>query len=159
MVLNHEYNGTDPRFCPVVFGLLTPDGDQGGFRITLASGGRPPAFVDPRGRHRRVHPRPGGQLIGVLPDAHISTTTLRLDPGDTPVLHTDGLTEAHTAIKGDRYGDEALLDFGRELAPTTAAHVITAICELLDTLGTGVDDDPAVLAVSVPHPKPEIEHQ
>lgn len=37
-VLNHEYNGTDPRFCTVLFGLLAPDGDHGGFRITLASG-------------------------------------------------------------------------------------------------------------------------
>ncbi|MFB7032527.1 SpoIIE family protein phosphatase, partial [Streptomyces sp. NPDC056295] len=41
-VLNHEYQGTDPRFCTVVFGLLTPDPDRGGFHITLASGGHPP---------------------------------------------------------------------------------------------------------------------
>lgn len=41
-VLNHEYSGTDPRFCTVIFGLLTPYGDQGGFRVTLASGGHPP---------------------------------------------------------------------------------------------------------------------
>lgn len=40
-VLNHEYSGTDPRFCTVIFGLLTPDTDRGGFRITLASGGHP----------------------------------------------------------------------------------------------------------------------
>lgn len=158
-VLNHEYNGTDPRFCTVVFGLLTPDGDRGGFWITLASGGHPPALLIRADGTADYIPTPGGQLIGVLPDAHISTTTLRLDPGDTLVLHTDGLTEAHTAIKGDRYGDEALLDFARELAPTTAAHTINAMCDLLDTLGTGVDDDTAVLAVSVPHTDPEEEHQ
>lgn len=40
-VLNHEYNGNDPRFCTVVFGLLTPDEERGGFRMTLASGGHP----------------------------------------------------------------------------------------------------------------------
>ncbi|MFB7049547.1 PP2C family protein-serine/threonine phosphatase [Streptomyces microflavus] len=158
-VLNHEYNGTDPRFCTVVFGLLTPEGDRGGFRITLASGGHPPALLIRADGTAAYIPTPGGQLIGVLPDAHISTTTLRLDPGDTLVLHTDGLTEAHTANVGDRYGDEALLDFARELAPTTAAHAITAIRDLLDTLGTGVDDDTAVLAVSVPHTDPEEERQ
>ncbi|MFD9004770.1 PP2C family protein-serine/threonine phosphatase [Streptomyces sp. NPDC059582] len=154
-VLNHEYNGHDPRFCTVVFGLLTPDGDQGGFRITLASGGHPPALLIRADGTADYLPTPGGQLIGVLPDAHIATTTVRLDPGDTLLLHTDGLTEAHTAVRGDRYGDEALLDFARDLAPTTASRTIAAIRELLDTLGTGVDDDTAVLAVSVPETDPE----
>ncbi|MFC9617925.1 PP2C family protein-serine/threonine phosphatase [Streptomyces sp. NPDC056938] len=153
-VLNHEYNGTDPRFCTVLFGLLSPDGDHGEFRITLASGGHPPALLIRADGTADYLPTPGGQLIGVLPDARITTITCRLHPGDTLLLHTDGLTEAHTAIRGDRYGDEALLDFGRALAPTTAQHTITAIRELLDTLGTGVDDDTAVLAVSVPSLQP-----
>ncbi len=151
-VLDHEYNGADPRFCTVIFGLLTPDGGQGGFRITLASGGHPPALLLRADGTADYLPTPGGQLIGVLPDAHIATTTFRLDPGDTLLLHTDGLTEAHTTIRGDRYGDEALLDFGRALAPTTAQHTITAIRDLLDTLGPGVEDDAAVLAVHVPRP-------
>ncbi|MFG2596189.1 PP2C family protein-serine/threonine phosphatase [Streptomyces sp. NPDC048462] len=151
-VLNHEYNGIDPRFCTVLFGLLTPDGERGGFRITLASGGHPPALLLRADGTADYLPTPDGQLIGALPDAHISTTTFRLDPGDTLLLHTDGLTEAHTAIAGDRYGDEALLDFGRALAPTTAETTVSAIRELLDTLGTGVDDDTAVLAIHVPRP-------
>lgn len=154
-VLNHEYNGTDPRFCTVIFGLLTPDGDGGGFRITLASGGHPPALLLRADGTADYLPTPEGQLIGVLPDAHIATTTFRLGAGDTLLLHTDGLTEAHTAVRGDRYGDDALLDFGRELAPTTARRTIAAIRELLDSLGTGVDDDTAVLAVSVPQPDRE----
>lgn len=149
-VLNHEYNGHDPRFCTVVFGLLTPDGDHGGFRVTLAGGGHPPALLIRADGTACPLPTPGGQLIGVLPDAHIATTTVRLGPGDTLLLHTDGLTEAHTAHRGDRYGDEALLGFARDLAPTTASRAVAAVRELLDTLGTGVDDDTAVLAVSVP---------
>ncbi|MFF9765196.1 PP2C family protein-serine/threonine phosphatase [Streptomyces sp. NPDC014636] len=154
-VLNHEYTGDDPRFCTVVFGLLTPARDAGGFRITLASGGHPPALLMRADGSADFLPTPGGQLVGVLSDVHIATTTFHLGPGDTLLLHTDGLTEAHTAIRGDRYGDEALLDFGRALAPTTAEHTIAAIRDLLDTLGSGVDDDTAVLAVSVPGPDPE----
>ncbi|MFB8027242.1 MULTISPECIES: PP2C family protein-serine/threonine phosphatase [unclassified Streptomyces] len=157
-VLNHEYNGTDPRFCTVIFGLLTPDGDQGGFRITLASGGHPPALLMRADGTADFLHTPGGQLIGVLPDAHIATTTLRLDPGDTLLLHTDGLTEAHVnATTGgrDRYGDDAFLGFGRALAPTTATATITAVRDLLDTFGTGVDDDTAVLAINVPRPPSE----
>ncbi len=155
-VLNHEYNGTDPRFCTVVFGLLTPDEERGGFRVTLASGGHPPALLmRSDGTADYLH-TPGGQLIGVLPDAHIVTTTVHLAPGDTLLLHTDGLTEAHTAATGEeRYGDDALLDFGRDLAPTTASGTVDAIRDLLDTFGTGVDDDTAVLAIHVPRPPSE----
>ncbi|MBQ1097448.1 SpoIIE family protein phosphatase [Streptomyces sp. b94] len=157
-VLNHEYTGTDPRFCTVVFGLLTPDPDRKGFRITLASGGHPPALLMRADGTADFLPTPGGQLIGVLPDAEIATTTVPLGPGDTVLLHTDGLTEAHTNATtggGERYGDEALLDFGRALAPATASGTISAVRELLDAFGSGVDDDTAVLAIHAPRPSGE----
>ncbi|MER6200445.1 SpoIIE family protein phosphatase [Streptomyces sp. NPDC001586] len=150
-VLGHEYNGTDPRFCTVVFGLLAPDPERGGFTIILASGGHPPALLMRADGSADYLPTPGGQLIGVLPNAHISTTNVHLGAGDTLLLHTDGLTEAHTAIGPDgRYGDDALLAFARALAPTTASGAIGAVRDLLDTFGTGVDDDTAVLAIHVP---------
>ncbi|MFF6995357.1 PP2C family protein-serine/threonine phosphatase [Streptomyces sp. NPDC008313] len=154
-VLNHEYHGTDPRFCTVIFGLLTPVGAEGAFRITLASGGHPPALLMRADGSADYLHTPGGQLVGVLPDAHIATTTVRLDPGDTLLLYTDGLTEAHTDQSGGRYGDEALMDFARRLSPTTASDTVQALSDLLDTLGTGVDDDTAVLAINVPRPPSE----
>ncbi|MFD7231101.1 PP2C family protein-serine/threonine phosphatase [Streptomyces sp. NPDC059881] len=149
-VLNHEFNGDDPRFCTVIHGLLTPDDHGGGFRVTLASGGHPAALLMDADGHADYLPTPGGQLIGVLPTAHIATTTVHLNPGDTVLLHTDGLTEAHSASAGGRYGDEALLEFAQGLAPTTAHDAVAAIRDLLDTFGAGVDDDTAVLALHVP---------
>ncbi|MGW7051066.1 PP2C family protein-serine/threonine phosphatase [Streptomyces sp. NPDC054887] len=158
-VMNHEYQGSDPRFCTVIFGLLTPDHDQGGFRVTLASGGHPPALLMRADGTADYLPTPGGQLIGVLTDVDIATATVHLGPGDTLLLHTDGLTEAHTAAGGDdRYGDEALLGFGRALAPATASGTIRAVRDLLDTFGSGVDDDTAVLAIHVPGPTGQERH-
>ena len=160
-VLTQEYQGTDPRFCTVLFGILTPDTDtdRAGFSLTLASGGHPPAILLRADGGARHLPTPDGQLIGVIPDAQITTTTVRLGPGDTVLLYTDGLTEAHTATLGGagregdgRYGDEALLELTAELAPTTASGIVTALQQLLDALGSGVDDDTALLALSVPHP-------
>ncbi|MFB9451764.1 PP2C family protein-serine/threonine phosphatase [Dactylosporangium vinaceum] len=152
-VLNHEYNGHDPRFCTVIFGLLTPDG-EGSFRVTMASGGHPPALLMRADGRADYLPTPGGQLIGVLPDAHIAATTVRLEPGDTLLLHTDGLTEAHavaaSAADDGRYGDDALLRFAEALAPTNARDAVAAIQKLLATFGAGVEDDTAVLAFNVP---------
>ena len=107
-VLNHEYSGTDPRFCTVIFGLLTPDTDRGGFRITLASGGHPPALLMRADGTADYLPTPSGQLIGVLPDAQISTTSVHLAPGDTLLLHTDGLTEVFDA-EGNEFGEPGVL--------------------------------------------------
>ncbi|NGP08229.1 SpoIIE family protein phosphatase [Rhodococcus sp. 14C212] len=150
-VLVQRYRTHDPRFCTVVFGLLTPDAAPGSFRVTLAAGGHPPALLLRGDGSADYVPIPGGQLIGVLPQAHIATAVVRLDPGDTLVLYTDGLTEARTAPDSDeRFGEQALLDFARTLGPVTAAGAVAAVRGLLDTLGTGVEDDTAVLAVHAP---------
>jgi sigma-B regulation protein RsbU (phosphoserine phosphatase) len=79
-------------------------------------------------------------------------TTIRLAPGDTLLLFTDGLTEARapTTEPSGRYGDEALRAFVRDLAPSTAGTAVTAIIALLDSLGDGRQDDAAVLALGVP---------
>lgn len=147
-VLNHEYRNDDPRFCTVIFGVLTPEPD--GATITLASGGHPPALLLRADGTVDYQHTEGGQLIGILPDATIATTTVRLTEGDTLLLYTDGLTEARTGTASGRYDENALQDFAVELAPTTAPAMITAITALLATFGAGLEDDVAALALSVP---------
>ena len=154
-VLNQEFRGPDLRFCTVVFGLLTPDGD--GCTVTLASGGHPPALLLTADGTATYLPTPGGQLMGVLPEAFIATTTIRLGPGDTLLLYTDGLTEAHSphtsqdpTREGDRYGEAALLAFGAAHAPTGARALIDALTALLASFGAGLNDDAALLALGVP---------
>ncbi|MEU7898194.1 SpoIIE family protein phosphatase [Nonomuraea sp. NPDC049152] len=154
--LHREYSGDDPHYCTAVFGILTPDGDA--FSITLAGGGHPPCLLLRADGTADYQPTPHGMLIGILPDATFSARTIRLSPGDTLLLYTDGLTEARTGVTGvavDRYGEQALHAFATRLAPTTAAVAITALSELLDSFGTGLDDDTAILALSVPRPEEE----
>lgn len=144
-VLNHEYHGDDPRFCTVVFGLITPTAE--GCSITLASGGHPPSLVLRNDGSAETHDTPGGQLVGALADAQFVSTTVELNPGDTILLYSDGLTadSSHT-----RYGEDALLRFVTALAPTTAPALVDEIQALLADFGDGLDDDAAVLALSVP---------
>ena len=151
-VLDHEYQRDDPRFATVLFGLLTPDAD--GCTITLAGGGHPPALLLRADGSAEYRPTPGGQLVGVFPDAGFVATSMRLTAGDTLLLYTDGLTEARIEDPpGGRYGDEALLAFATATAPCRAFDVVEAVVALIAAFGAGLEDDVAVLALGVP-PRP-----
>ncbi len=135
------------RFCTVLYGLLTLDleSEQPHATVTMASGGHPPALLLGGDGTAEYLPTPGGQLIGVFPGADIVTITFDLHPGDTLLLYTDGVTEARTT--DGFYGESALLDFGRALAPASATETIAAFRELLVSFGDDVTDDTALLAL------------
>ena len=146
--LRRDYDRNDGRFCTAAFGVLTPRGD--GFDLSLASGGHPAPLLLRADGTAGYQPVGGGPFLGVIDDAAFTATTIRLGAGDTLLLYTDGLTEARTGSGRDRYGDQALQAFAAGLAPATAAAAIDAITALLEGLGDGLDDDVAVLALSVP---------
>ncbi|WP_411100943.1 PP2C family protein-serine/threonine phosphatase [Streptomyces sp. x-45] len=150
-VLNERYNGGDPRYCTVIFGLLEPDPQAGTVAVHLASGGHPSALVLRAGGTAEFLPTPGGLLVGVLPTAPFTAGTCVLGPGDTLVLYTDGLTEARTGEdRTSLYGEEALLDFAVDHAGESPDAVMKALTDLLDGFGDGLDDDTALLVLGVP---------
>jgi phosphoserine phosphatase RsbU/P len=149
-VLHEHYTSDEARYCTVIHGLLTPQ--DTGFRVELASGGHPPALVMRADGSAEYRPTPGGMLIGILPTAPVKATSTVLWPGDTLLLYTDGLIEARTGPDQRLFGDEALLSFAADLAPSTAEGVIAGVTELLSAFGEGLDDDTAVLALGVPAP-------
>jgi sigma-B regulation protein RsbU (phosphoserine phosphatase) len=143
-VLFQEYGSQAHRHCTVVFGLLTPDGD--GWTATIAGGGHPPPLLlRPDGTTAYQHTT-GGTLIGIIAQPRLVSRTLRLDPGDTLLLYSDGLTEAR---RGEhRYGNDALEAFARQLGPTDAPGAVAAVAALLGTF-LDLDDDVALMALSV----------
>ena len=146
--LHENYTGDDPRYCTVIFGVLSPHGD--GFAVTFGSGGHPPLLHLRADGTADYLPTPGGVLVGALPQAPFATASTLLAPGDTLLLYTDGLTEARTGAGAERYGDEALHAFANELAPAGAEAATAAVAALLESFGGGLDDDTAVLALGVP---------
>ena len=147
-VLHQEFQGPDPRFCTVLYGHVRPH-DGAGATVTLAGGGHPPALlIRADGTPSFLEAR-GGQLVGALPVARFAAVTAVLQPGDTVLLYTDGLTEART-LGRRRYSEEQLRADLTGLAPTTAPAVIHAVTKLLAGFGDGVEDDTALLAMSVP---------
>ncbi|MFJ4878906.1 PP2C family protein-serine/threonine phosphatase [Streptomyces sp. NPDC088745] len=152
-MLHERYSGSDPRYCTAVFGILQPDPETGHVTVRVASGGHPPALVLRADRSTEYLETPGGLLIGILADPPLSTATTVLAPGDTLLLHTDGLTEARTAARGrgsERYGDEALREFAANVPDTSPASLVTALSGLLESFGDGLDDDTALLALGAP---------
>jgi phosphoserine phosphatase RsbU/P len=148
-VLNQEFHGIDPRFCTVIFGVLTRRGT--GFDVHLASGGHPPALLLFGDGRADIVDLTGGQLVGILRNARFVSKRIRLSPGDTLVLYTDGLTEARTGVGQSRYDDDgALLRFASAHAPASAAAIVDSIKGLLDGFGSGLQDDTAVLSLGVP---------
>lgn len=135
------------RFATMVLGLAQPTRD-GGLTLTLAGGGHlPPLLLRATGAVESIDLH--GMLIGVVPDPRIGQTTVRLGPGETCLLYSDGVTEARGGRRGDeQYGSSrlahALADCHRMPAPALAERVEQVTC---DWLAGGEHDDIAVLAV------------
>ncbi|MFD5629173.1 PP2C family protein-serine/threonine phosphatase [Streptomyces sp. NPDC127072] len=148
-VLKGEHQGGSPRFCTAVFGVLdaAPDGC---FTVTLAGGGHPPTLAIRAGGTVEPVSTVGGQLIGLLSDPHFVQVSTHLAPGDALLLYTDGLIEARTA-DGSLLGEEGLARHLSTHADRGADGLLAAVHKLLTDLGTGVSDDTALLALSVPH--------
>ncbi len=147
-VLRHEFRGDDPRFCTVIFGVITPT--PTGFDVELASGGHPPALLLTAHELPRYIETPGGQGVGIFRNPRFASTRVHLGVGDTLVMYTDGLTEARVGPTRRFDDHNALLEFARDNTPTDAPTFVEALRILLDSFGTGLEDDTAIIAVSVP---------
>jgi phosphoserine phosphatase RsbU/P len=148
-VLSQELGGELNRFCTLIYGKLTRC--DNGFDVHLASGGHPPPLLFHADGSAYYVDTIGGQAVGITNEPHFVASQFVLTPGDTLVLYTDGLTEASTGVRRERYDDEgALLRFAKAHSPTTASAIVDAVSDLLEGLGSGVEDDTAVLALGVP---------
>jgi serine phosphatase RsbU (regulator of sigma subunit) len=76
------------RYATVFFGLLDPDG-----HLEFINAGHPSPFLIRRGTAEEAFTE-GSYPVGLVPEAEYTAACLKLEPGDTLVLFTDGVTEA-----------------------------------------------------------------
>jgi serine phosphatase RsbU (regulator of sigma subunit) len=96
--------------------------------LVFANGGHnPPYHVTAAGA---VSPLPshGGPVLGILAAESFSEGELKLAPGDTLVLFTDGITEA-TNPQEELYGDDRLRTALETHQPARAASVVKVIAD------------------------------
>jgi sigma-B regulation protein RsbU (phosphoserine phosphatase) len=85
---------------------------------------------------------------------HFATVAVRLEPGDGLLLYTDGLTEARMP-DGDLFGDDRLEELAATLSGARASDMTEAIARVLTGFGSGLNDDTALLALTVPSSSPK----
>ncbi|GAC1611857.1 MAG: hypothetical protein NVS3B26_28910 [Mycobacteriales bacterium] len=128
------------RFVTVALAQLRIRQDS--VRVKLALGGHPqPVLV--RGGEAEFVGQPG-DLLGVLPDAEAVDQALRLQPGDTLLMYSDGVTEAGPA--NDMFGDERLLTTAADAAGDAAA-IVDRVLHAVGQHHPDADDDIALLAL------------
>jgi sigma-B regulation protein RsbU (phosphoserine phosphatase) len=144
--INDELIASNPRgmfvtLCCVVFDLPTG-------RVVGASAGHHAAVHLGPGRLPRLVFSSSGPVLGLLPAIQISNESISLEPGETLVLFSDGVTEAFDPAE-DLLGEDRLLDQLTREPGGTAAETVASVLGAVRRHAAGApqSDDLAILAV------------
>ena len=135
-------------FVTMVYGHLTPA--DSGLDITFVRAGHPlPLHIDRRGTARPIEVK--GSFIGVTEAPRLPAHHLWLQPGESLLLYTDGITETRNG-EHEQLGEEGLVHaLGRGLGESpTAQQVIDAVTAIVGAFsgGTDISDDQAALVLT-----------
>lgn len=110
----------EARFATVLYATLSSAG-----RLTYCNAGHnPPLLFGPDGFRRRLER--GGLIVGAFQQATFEEETLQLDPGDTLVVFSDGISEALNS-RGEEFGEDRLVscvEANRELPPANLLECV-----------------------------------
>ncbi|MEV1025950.1 PP2C family protein-serine/threonine phosphatase [Streptomyces sp. NPDC050264] len=139
------------RFATLALASVQREGSR--VRLRVSSAGHPtPLIVRSDGRVEEADTQ--GMLIGALPTemVKVTTATVELAPGETCLLYSDGITEAHGGPLGDvMFGEQRL----RNTLARCAGLPAEAVTEYVQMVASqwvdgGPHDDMAVLAITAP---------
>jgi serine phosphatase RsbU (regulator of sigma subunit) len=144
-----DWPSADPRFLTAIYATVQPTAT--GLSAQIAAAGHPLALV-----HRadgRIHAFGRiGSPLGLFPDPELNDSRTRLHRGDSLVLFTDGITEAHRPGDYELFGEERLRDVISTTAGKPAADVAQRIAQAaLAFGGEPPADDSAVLVLKPAH--------
>jgi sigma-B regulation protein RsbU (phosphoserine phosphatase) len=114
--------------------------------IELCNAGHCPALVGQRGKVTRLEAT--GVPIGMFSDGRYSTQHVRLAPGETLFLYTDGVSEARS-YADEEYGEQRLVEFLAQQSPLPPEALIRACLDDLNAFRSGQPllDDLTIMAI------------
>jgi sigma-B regulation protein RsbU (phosphoserine phosphatase) len=92
--------------------------------------------------------------VGMFEMAPYSGDQLAMQPGDTMVLYSDGVTEAHN-VAGEEFGEDRMVAVLKEHHTEAASVVLDKLIEAVKTFAHGAEqyDDVTALVVKYTGPK------
>ena len=116
--------------------------------LTYSSGGHDAPLLVRSDGTATLLPLTGGVALGIAPDQGFASREVQLDPGDTVVFYTDGITEAMNA-DGEQFGVRRMSEVYAADPPRDAEGAAKAMFEAVrDFVGdTPQSDDITCLAV------------
>lgn len=148
----HIWFGTRRSFLTATYSTFTrpaPDGPPV-WAVAVAAGGHPPGFVR-RADGSAAQLDGGGQVLGITTDCPIHTELLLLNPGDSVVFYTDGITEARRPGDRVQFDEPGVHHVLSRLAADADADAIAAA--VADTAyayaGDHAEDDSGVVVIRI----------
>ncbi|MBT8224376.1 MAG: SpoIIE family protein phosphatase, partial [Dactylosporangium sp.] len=137
------------RFLTAAYLRIGPRTETGATATVCLAGHPRPVVVGPTGAIRWVGTP--GTLLGVFDQPPLTDQTVRLSPGDTVLLYTDGVIEA----KGPEglFGEDRLAAVLAPLAGRSAEDVVTDIERAILEYRDSASDDTALLALRLLSPR------
>ncbi|MFJ6996147.1 PP2C family protein-serine/threonine phosphatase [Streptomyces sp. NPDC003090] len=142
-------NSHHTRFATLVLASVRRCG--GVTHLRLTSAGHPAPLIVRQDSSVEEAPT-AGTLVGALPDIRSTTAHADLQPGETCLLYTDGLTEAKGGPLGDvMWGEDRLRAALAECADMPAEAVVEHVKMANATwIGDHRQDDIALMAITAP---------
>ncbi|MDX1412158.1 MAG: PP2C family protein-serine/threonine phosphatase, partial [Nitrospirales bacterium] len=125
-------NNDSCTFVTLFCGILDPG--TGDVRYANA-GHNPPLILRPRKELVSLD-NGGGVAAGVLEEATYQTQHMRLDPGDSLFMYTDGVTEAMGPNR-EMFSEKRLLDEMRSFQDHSSHDIVTTILETITNFSKG----------------------
>ena len=131
----------DARYATMLYGQLSPDG-----KLAFCNAGHNPPLIYGKDGLRRIES--GGMPVGMFEMAPYSCDHIEMKPGDTMVIYSDGVTEAHN-VAGEEFGEARLVQvmerYSRGSAKILLEQIINAVKEF--AVGAEQYDDITALVV------------
>jgi sigma-B regulation protein RsbU (phosphoserine phosphatase) len=131
-------------FVTLFYGVLDIRSGQ----LEFANGGHNPAYIISADGATRALAGKSGPVLGIFEGFPYRTLTDRLEPGESILLYTDGVTEARNK-SGEFFGDERLESFVVSHAAASAEELTRSLQETVQEFSSGMPqfDDITVLAL------------
>ena len=129
------------RYATAMYGRLAPSGE-----LVYCSAGHNAALVNGAAGLRRLEA--DGMPVGLFDFAAYESSCVTLGPGDTVVLYSDGVTEAHN-VAGEEFGEERLVSVLQAHYGSSASDILTRIIDAVQAFAHGAEqyDDVTALVV------------